>query len=213
MGVKSKDYPLRTHSFYSPAFYKIFMMNYPNQVPLGPTIAKNDKKAKQLIGLFSAIVFLVIVALGKYKLTEVDLGFNPHVFGLISAIINSVVTVVLIAALIAVKSGHYLLHKKLMITALVLSVLFLCAYICHNLFAGETRFGGSGWVRTLYLSLLATHIVLAAVMLPVILFTAYRGLTGEWAKHKKIARITWPLWLYIAISGPIIYCMISPYYS
>ena len=196
-----------------PHHLQIFIMNHQNQMPLGPTIAKNDKKAKRLIGLFSVIVFLVIVALGKYKLTGVDLGFNPHVFGLISAIINTIVTFVLIAALIAVKSRHYLLHKKLMITALVLSVLFLCAYICHNLFAGETRFGGTGSIRTVYLMLLATHIVLAAVMLPIILFTAYRGLTGEWAKHKKIARITWPLWLYIAISGPIIYCMISPFYS
>jgi len=184
-----------------------------SQHQLGATIRKNDKKAKRYIGIFSIIVFLVIVALGKYKLTDVDLGFNPHVFGLISALINTVVTFVLIAALIAVKSKHYLLHKKLMLTALILSVLFLCAYICHNLFAGETRFGGTGWIRTVYLTLLATHIVLAAVMLPIILFTAYRGLTGEWMKHKKIARITWPLWLYIAISGPIIYWMISPYYS
>ena len=181
--------------------------------PLGATIAKNDKKAKRYIGLFSVIVFLVIIALGKYKLTGVDLGFNPHIFGLISAVINTIVTFVLIAALIAVKTKHYVLHKKLMITALVLSVLFLVAYIGHNLFAGETRFGGVGVIRTVYLTLLATHILLAAVMLPVILFTAYRGLTGEWARHKKIARITWPLWLYIAISGPVIYLMISPYYS
>lgn len=183
-----------------------------SQNPLGPTIQKDDKKAKRYIGLFSVIVFLVIIALGKYKLTQVNLGFNPHVFGRISAILNTVVTFVLIAALIAVKSKRYLLHKKLMVTALILSVLFLCAYICHNLFAGETRFGGTGLIRTVYLTLLATHILLAAVMLPIILFTAYRGLTGEWEKHKKIARITWPLWLYIAISGPVIYWMISPYY-
>ena len=180
---------------------------------LTPSIKVNDKKAKRIIGVFSVIVFLVIVSLGRYKLTNVDLGFNPHVFGLISAMINTIVTFVLIAALLAIKKRNYLLHKQLMLTALVLSVLFLCAYIGHNLFAGETHFGGTGWVRYVYLSLLATHIVLAAVMLPIILFTAYRGLTGQWAKHKKIARITWPLWLYIAISGPVIYWMIRPYYS
>ena len=184
------------------------------QMPsLGASIKKNDKAAKRYIGIFSVIVFLVIVALGKYKLTQVDLGFNPHVFGLISAVINTVVSIILIAALIAVKTGRLVLHKKLMITALVLSVLFLCAYIGHNLFAGETKFGGVGAIRTLYFILLSTHILLAAVMLPIILFTAYRGLTGEWDKHKKIARITWPLWLYIAITGPVIYVMISPYYN
>ena len=180
---------------------------------LGPSITKNDKRAKRYIGVFSVIVFLVIVALGKYKLTDVDLGFNPHVFGLVSAAINTIVFLVLIAALIAVKSGRLLLHKKLMISALGLSILFLCAYICHNLFAGETKFGGVGIIRTIYLIILATHIFLAAIMLPIILYTAYRGLTGEWDKHKKIARFTWPLWLYIALTGPIIYLMISPYYS
>lgn len=180
---------------------------------IGATIQKNDKKAKRYIGIFSVIVFCVIVALGKFKLTQVDLGFNPHVFGLIGAVINSFVALILITALIAVKRQYYVLHKKLMITALILSILFLCAYISHNLFAGETKFGGTGAIRTVYLVILATHIVLAAVMLPIILYTAYRGLTGEWAKHKKIARITWPLWLYIAISGPVIYCMISPYYQ
>ncbi|HTN37780.1 MAG TPA: DUF420 domain-containing protein [Arachidicoccus sp.] len=180
---------------------------------LSATIRKNDKRAKRYIGVFSIIVFCIIVALGKFKLTHVDLGFDPHVFGLIGAVTNTIVTVILITALIAVKGKHYLLHKRLMITALVLSVLFLCAYICHNLFAGETKFGGTGMIRTVYFVILSTHILLASVMLPIILYTAYRGLTGEWDKHKKIARITWPLWLYIAITGPVIYCMISPYYS
>lgn len=179
---------------------------------IGPTIPHNEKKAKIYIGIFSAIVFLVIVALGKYKLTDVDLGFDPHIFGLISAVINTIVTLLLIAALIAVKNKKYQNHRKLMTAALILSVLFLCAYICHNLFAGETKFGGTGAIRYIYFTILVTHIVLAAFMLPFILFTAYRGLTGEWDKHKKLARITWPLWLYIAISGPVIYCMISPYY-
>ncbi|MGF7230992.1 DUF420 domain-containing protein [Arachidicoccus sp.] len=179
---------------------------------LEPSIQKNDRKAKWLIGVFSTITFCIIVALGKYKLTNVNLGFNPHVFAKLSAIINIFVALFLLAALLAVKSRKYLLHKRMMLTALVLSVLFLICYIGHNLFAGETKFGGEGAIRIFYFILLITHILLAAIMLPVILFTAYRGLTGEFAKHKKMARITWPLWFYIAVSGPIIYWLISPYY-
>lgn len=179
---------------------------------LEPSIQKNDYKARWLIGIFSTIVFCVIVALGKFKLTQVNLGFNPHVFAKLSAIINVFVAILLVAALIAVKSKKYLLHKRIMLSALLLSVLFLVCYIGHNLFAGETKFGGVGAIRTFYFVLLITHILLAAVMLPIILFTAYRGLTGEFEKHKKLARITWPLWLYIAVSGPVVYWLISPYY-
>ncbi|AYD46242.1 DUF420 domain-containing protein [Arachidicoccus soli] len=179
---------------------------------LEPSIQKNDYKARWLIGVFSTIVFCVIVALGKFKLTQVNLGFNPHVFAKLSAIINVFVAILLVAALIAVKSKKYLLHKRIMLSALLLSVLFLVCYIGHNLFAGETKFGGVGAIRTFYFVLLITHILLAAVMLPIILFTAYRGLTGEFEKHKKLARMTWPLWLYIAVSGPVVYWLISPYY-
>lgn len=179
---------------------------------LEPSIQKNDYKARWLIGVFSTIVFCVIVALGKFKLTQVNLGFNPDVFAKLSAIINVFVAILLVAALIAVKSKKYLLHKRIMLSALLLSVLFLVCYIGHNLFAGETKFGGVGAIRTFYFVLLITHILLAAVMLPIILFTAYRGLTGEFEKHKKLARMTWPLWLYIAVSGPVVYWLISPYY-
>lgn len=180
---------------------------------LQPVLQKNDTKARWIIGAFSAITFAVISVLGKYKLINVDLGFNPHLFGLLSAIINTVVAILLVSALIAVKHNHFQLHKRLMLTALALSVLFLLCYIAHNLFAGETKFGGTGGVRIFYLVLLSTHILLAGIMLPVILFTAYRALTGEWQKHKKLAHFTWPLWLYIAISGPVIYWMIAPYYK
>jgi len=109
---------------------------------------------------------------------------------------------------------------------MVLSVLFLVSYIAHHLLAGEARFGDInhdgivsadekfqvGSLRIIYLLLLATHIILAAFILPFILFTAYRALTAEWPAHRKLAKYTWPLWLYVAITGPIVYLMISPYY-
>jgi putative membrane protein len=133
----------------------------------------------------------------------------------------------LVAALVAVKKKNYELHKKFMITALVLSILFLLSYIAHHLLAGEAKYGDSnhdglvdeaeklaaGAMRMVYLVILITHIILAAIILPFILFTAYRGLTSEFPAHKKLARITWPLWFYVAVTGPVVYFMISPYYN
>lgn len=192
---------------------------------LQPAITKNDKQARILILVFSFVVFGAVSFLTQVKI-NVDLGFNVHVFALVNAIINSVIAVLLVAALIAVKNKNYLLHKRIMITALILSVIFLVSYITHHLLAGEAHYGDAnhdgivsdeekaavGSSRTIYLILLSTHIFLAAIILPFILFTAYRGLISEFPKHKKLARITYPLWLYIVITGPIIYWMIHPYY-
>jgi len=123
------------------------------------------------------------------------------------------VTITLVAALLAVKKKNYVLHKRLMLSAILLSVLFLLSYICHHLWAGDTKFGGEGSIRYLYFFILITHIVLAAIILPFILITAYRGLNGSYSRHKKIARISWPLWLYVSITGVLVYLMISPYYT
>lgn len=193
---------------------------------LPASITKNDKTAKWLIGIFSVIVFTAVVVLGKFRL-ELDPGFNVHIFATINAFINSAIALLLVAALVAVKNGKYRLHKRLMTTALILSVLFLVSYIAHHILAGEAKFGDSnhdglvseeekllvGNVRVVYYFILATHIFLAAIILPFILFTAYRALTAEYALHKKLARITWPLWLYVAVTGPVVYWLISPYYT
>lgn len=192
---------------------------------LQATIEKNDKKAYWLIGVFSVVVFTAVSVLTKLKL-NVDLGFDVHLFAMFNAFTNATIAVLLIAALMAVKKGNYQLHKQLMMGALILSVLFLVSYIAHHLFAGEARFGDSnhdgivsddekaavGSLRYIYLIILITHIFLAGIILPFILFTAYRALTAEFAIHKRIAKITWPLWLYVAITGPIVYWMIKPYY-
>ncbi|MBN8664809.1 MAG: DUF420 domain-containing protein [Chitinophagales bacterium] len=179
---------------------------------LQASIQKNDPKAKWLIGIFSFVVFAAVVILGRVKL-EVDLGFDVHIFATINAVINSIIALLLLAALWAVKAKKYLLHKQMMMTALLLSVLFLVSYIAHHLLAGDTKFGGEGAIRTVYYIILITHIFLAAIILPFILFTAYRALTAEFATHKKLAKYTWPLWLYVAITGPVVYWMISPYYQ
>ena len=193
---------------------------------LAASIKKNDSKARIFIFTVSVVVFAAVVVLSKVKL-DLKLPFDVHVFATANALINSLVTVCLLAGLLAVKNQNYLLHKKIMITAILLSVLFLLSYIAHHLLAGETKFGDlnhdgilsvdeklqAGNMRLVYYFLLITHIPLAAIILPFILFTAYRALTGEYARHKKLTRYTWPLWFYVAITGVVIYYMISPYYS
>ena len=178
---------------------------------LQATLKKNDIKAKWLIGIFSFVVFAVVASLNKIKL-DIKVDFDVHIFALANAIINSLVAVLLVAALMAVKQGKYLLHKKLMMGALVLSILFLVSYIAHHILAGETKFGGEGIMKLIYLIILFTHILLAAVILPFILFTTYRAMIAEFPAHKKLAKITWPLWFYVAVTGPVVYLMISPYY-
>lgn len=193
---------------------------------LQPSLVKNDGKAKMFIWIVSIIVFIAVAILSKYKL-DINLGFNPHVFATTNAIINSLVAILLLAALFSVKQQQYELHKKLMLAAIVLSVFFLLSYIGHHLLAGETKYGdvnhdgivndeeklSVGGLRTFYYIILITHIPLAAVVLPFILFTAYRALIGEYEQHKKLTRITWPLWFYVAVTGVIVYYMISPYYT
>ncbi|MBL0055432.1 MAG: DUF420 domain-containing protein [Chitinophagaceae bacterium] len=185
----------------------------------------NDKKARTVIYTVSIVVFAAVVFLSKYKL-NVNLGFDVHVFALANAGINSMVAILLIAALVAVKKGRFLLHKKIMLAAIALSLLFLLSYIAHHLLAGETKFGDldfngivsdeekaqAGTMRYVYYFLLLTHIPLAAIILPFILFTAYRALTAQYDAHKKLVRITWPVWFYVAVTGVAVYWMISPYY-
>ncbi|MFT3749641.1 MAG: DUF420 domain-containing protein [Agriterribacter sp.] len=188
-------------------------------------IKKNDKSATLFIWVVSFVVFAAVVVLSRVKVNA-DLGFNVHNFALFNAIVNSIVSVLLIAGLTSAKQKKYVLHRNIMIAALVCSVLFLLSYICHHLFAGETRFGdanhdgivsdeekaAAGGLRTFYYIILGTHIPLAGIILPFILFTAYRGLTAEFSRHKKIARITWPIWLYVSVTGVLVYLLISPYY-
>lgn len=189
-------------------------------------LVKNDKRAKFLIFLLSVIVFGAVTALSRIQL-DVNLGFDKHIFAKINAIINGTVSFLLIAGLIAIKMKKRKLHERIMLTSMILSILFLVSYICHHLFTGSTPFGDAnhdgvtsaeeitavGSMRLVYFVILITHIFLAAIILPFILFTAYRALITEYPKHKKLARITWPIWLYVSTTGVVVYLLISPYYS
>lgn len=178
---------------------------------LEPVFKKNDRKAGWLIGIFSFVVFTAVVTLGGIKI-DFHPGFDVHIFAKINAGINTMVSLLLAAALVAVKQEKYALHKGLMMTAMILSILFLVSYICHHLLAGDTKYGGEGPIRYFYFFVLITHIFLAAIILPFILFTAYRALIAEWPRHKKLARVTWPIWFYVSLSGVLVYLLISPYY-
>lgn len=196
-------------------------MSYPQQ-----SLQKNDKKAHLLIIAFSFVVFAVIASLSRIQL-RVDLGFDVHIFATANAVINSLVAVLLIVALIFVRQKKYIAHKKTMMYAMVLSILFLVSYITHHLLSGDTVYGDSNHdgalddaekalvasTRGVYLIILLTHIFLAAIILPFILYTAYRGMISEYPKHKKLGRITWPIWFYVSLTGPILYVMIAPYYG
>lgn len=192
---------------------------------LKPVLKKNDKTARIVILAVSVIVFAAVLFLSKVTI-KASLPFDAHVFAMANAILNSMVSVLLIAALWAIRKRSFAQHKNLMLVAIVLSVLFLLSYIAHHLLTDATKFGdlnhdhiisteekaAVGAVRILYYILLLTHIPLAGIILPFILFTAYRALTGDYEKHKKLARFTWPVWFYVAVSGVVIYLMIEPYY-
>ncbi|MFN9711097.1 MAG: DUF420 domain-containing protein [Bacteroidota bacterium] len=182
---------------------------------LKKSLQKNDKLAYTLTFIVSAVVFVAVVILGRVEL-NVDLGFDKHIFAQLNAMINSCVALLLLGGLWAAKDKRYLIHKKLMLWAIGLSVLFLLSYICHHLFAGSTAYGDehtSGISKIIYYSILFTHIPLAGIILPFILISAYRALIGEYDKHRKLVKYTWPLWFYVAVSGVIVYLMISPFYS
>lgn len=191
-----------------------------------PILQINDKKAHILIWTISAIIFIAISVLDRTTL-DISLGFDAHIFAMLSACVNSIVTLLLVWAFILVKQKKYEAHRNVMLFTMLLSVLFLVFYIAHHLFTGETKYGDlnhdgilstdekslAGNLRFVYYFIISTHIILAGIVMPFVLFSAYRGLTAQYQKHKKLVRYTFPIWLYVAISGVVVYLMISPFYE
>lgn len=167
--------------------------------------------ALRAIWVFSSIVFLAVVILNRVQVPAPD-GLDVHVFAKANAVINSLVSLLLIAGLFSARAGRFQLHRSVMLAAMALSVLFLVSYILHHLFAGDTRFGGEGAIKVVYYIILATHILLAGTSLPFILITAYRALSADYPAHRKLARRVWPIWFYVSVTGVVVYLMISPYY-
>jgi putative membrane protein len=187
---------------------------------------KQDKQYMTAIGVISVLIPIVVALLlfvpHTGKLGNVDVSILPH----INALLNSTTACCLVIAYFFIKSGNQNMHRRLMTTAFVLSSLFLVSYVIYHFQAPSTKFGDSngdgilseiemaevGMMRGVYLFFLLTHILLAAVVVPFVLIAFYFALSKQIARHKKIVKFTFPIWLYVAVTGVIVYLMISPYY-
>ena len=172
-----------------------------------------EKKYNKLIIAVSVLIPIVVAILFGVKLKDFGYNVEPLTFlPPIYATTNAFTAVLLIAAVIAIKNGNRKLHERLMSSAIALSIAFLVMYVAYHMTADSTKFGGTGSIRYVYFFILITHIVLSIVIIPMVLITYVRALGKNFDKHKKIARVTFPIWLYVAISGVVVYLMISPYY-
>lgn len=172
-----------------------------------------ELKYRKWIIILSIAIPIVVAILFKIKLK--DFGFNVEPLSFlppIYATINGITAVLLVSAVIAIKNGKRKLHENLMKTAIACSVAFLGMYVAYHMTADSTKFGGEGLIKYLYFFILFTHIILSIAIIPMVLITYVRALANRFDKHKKLARITFPIWLYVAITGVIVYLMISPYY-
>ncbi|MDG1475549.1 MAG: DUF420 domain-containing protein [Vicingaceae bacterium] len=166
-------------------------------------------KHKKLIIFISIFLPLAVAALFGIKIPNVEpLTFLPPIY----AGINGLTAVVLVAAVVAIKKGNRGLHEGLMKVCIGLSLLFLVMYIAYHMTSDSTPFGGEGMIKIVYLIILISHILLSIAIIPLVLFTYVRALSEQFDQHRKLAKITFPIWLYVAVSGVVVYLMISPYY-
>ena len=168
----------------------------------------DDKKYNKLIVILSIVIPVAVAALFGIKIDAELPIFLPPIY----ATVNGITALVLILAVIQIKKGNRKAHEKLMKFAIILSVLFLFMYIAYHMTSDSTKFGGEGIIKYFYYFILLTHILLSIVVIPFVLITYVRAITNNIEKHKKIAKITFPLWLYVAITGVVVFIMISPYY-
>jgi len=169
-----------------------------------------ESVAKKLITIVSIAVPVVVAILFGVRLPNVEpLSFLPPIY----ASINGLTAVLLMVALWAIKAQKIKLHQNIMKTCIALSLSFLLMYVAYHMTSDSTPFGGEGIVRTLYFTLLVSHILLSIIIIPLVLHTYLRAYLKDFQRHKKLARITFPIWLYVAVTGVLVYLMISPYYA
>ncbi|MBU2922442.1 DUF420 domain-containing protein [Winogradskyella psychrotolerans] len=174
---------------------------------------EKEKKYNKWIVVLSIVIPLVVAALFGVNLRKLGFDVEPlTILPPIYATINGLTAIILILAFFAVKNKNIVLHKNLMTTAIWSSVIFLVLYVAYHMTSDSTKFGGEGVIKYIYYFILVTHIVLSIVVIPFVLITYVRAITNNIERHKKIAKITFPLWLYVAVTGVIVYLMISPYY-
>ncbi len=174
---------------------------------------KKQKKYNKIVVVLSIVIPIAVAALFGINLRELGFNVKPLTFlPPIYATINGMTAVLLVLAFWAIKNKKLVLHKNLMTTAIYASVVFLVMYVAYHMTSDSTKFGGEGFVKYIYYFILITHIILSIVVIPFVLITYVRALTNDFERHKKIAKITFPIWLYVAITGVIVYLMIAPYY-
>lgn len=172
-----------------------------------------EKKYKKIIAVLSIAIPLAVAALFGVNLRELGFQVEPLTFlPPIYASINGLTAMVLIAAVVAIKKGNRKLHEQLNTFAIACSLVFLLMYIAYHMTSDSTKFGGEGFIKYLYYFILITHIILSVIVIPFVLTTYMRAKLGNFKQHKKIARLTFPIWLYVAITGVVVYLMIAPYY-
>lgn len=172
-----------------------------------------EQKFNKFIVLVSILIPVVVALLFSVKLKDFGyhvepLSFLPPIY----ASINGITAVVLVAGVLAIKNGKRKLHEQLMTTAIALSVAFLVMYVAYHMTSDSTKFGGEGIIRPIYFFILISHILLSIAVIPLVLITYVRALAERFDRHKKIAKITFPIWLYVAVTGVVVYLMIAPYY-
>lgn len=163
---------------------------------------------KKLIITLSVVIPIAVAVLFGVKVPGYDLSFLPPIY----ASINGITAVLLIAAVVAIKNGNRVLHERLIKICMLCSALFLVMYILYHMTSDSTPYGGTGPIRYVYFVILISHILLSVIVIPFVLFSYVRALSGNFARHRKLAKITFPIWLYVAVTGVIVYLMISPYY-
>jgi putative membrane protein len=172
-----------------------------------------EQKYNKWIVLLSIAIPVVVAVLFKVKLKDFGFDVTPLSFlPPIYATVNGITAVLLVAAVLAIKKGNKSRHELLMKLAIGCSVVFLAMYVAYHMTAESTKYGGEGVLKYVYFFILITHIFLSIVIIPLVLITYVRALASKFDKHRKIAKITFPIWLYVAVTGVIVYLMISPYY-
>lgn len=169
----------------------------------------SNKKYKVWIWILSIVIPLTVAILFSVKIPGVErMAFLPPIY----ATINGLTAILLVVAVFQIKKGNRKIHERIMKLCIVLSALFLVMYVTYHMTSDSTSYGGLGVLRYVYFFILISHILLSIGVIPFVLITFVRALNGNFEKHKKIAKITFPIWLYVAITGVIVYLMISPYY-
>ncbi len=174
------------------------------------SIRAEEKKFNRLITVISVVIPVVVAALFGVKIPDMEpLSFLPPIY----ATINGITAFLLVLAVWAIKNGKRRLHQNLMVSCIVLSLLFLVMYVAYHMSSESTSYGGDGYMRYVYFFVLISHIILSVVIIPLVLKTYARAYLQNFEGHRKLAKITFPIWFYVAISGVVVYIMISPYYA